>query len=76
MHLCLMQPTAILQEFCLLKVLEDASKAIFCVSWSAQLLATAGNDKIVRIYDASQDLGWVCKGEKLSWMLPRCPLQD
>ena len=48
--------SAILQEFVLVKTLQEASGLIRSVAWSQHLLAAGGDDKIVRIYDALQDL--------------------
>jgi WD40 repeat protein len=44
-----------LQEFTAVRVLEDASGWIRAAAWSQNLLATAGDDKTVRIYDFDQD---------------------
>jgi len=44
-----------LQEFTAVRVLEDASGWIRAAAWSQNLLATAGDDKTVRIYDSDQD---------------------
>ena len=43
------------QEFALLKIIDDASDEINCVSWGKQLLAAAGDDKTVRIYDVTKE---------------------
>eukprot|EP00438_Fugacium_kawagutii_P001048 Skav236282 [mRNA] locus=scaffold2529:3242:6218:+ [translate_table: standard] len=43
-------------DFALSATLQDASDYIRCVAWAGQLLAAAGDDKKVRIYD--QDLLW------------------
>ena len=43
------------QEFALLKIIDDASDEINCVSWGQQLLAAAGDDKTVRIYDVTKE---------------------
>ena len=58
-----------LQEFTAVRVLEEASEPIWAAAWSQNLLATAGNDKTVRIYDSDQDrerevrLGVRCRAE-------------
>ena len=44
-----------LQDFILIRTLDDASGAIYSTSWSGQLLAAAGQDKKIRIYDSSED---------------------
>ena len=50
-------PFASLQEFVLLKILEDATDYIMSIAWSDKLLAAAGEDKQIRIYKSDQDLG-------------------
>ena len=50
-------PFASLQEFVLLKILEDATTVIRSVAWGDKLLAAAGGDKQIRIYKSDQDLG-------------------
>ena len=44
-----------LQEFTAVRVLEEASDYVRAAAWSQNLLATAGDDKTVRIYDFDQD---------------------
>jgi WD40 repeat protein len=36
-------------------MVEDASDEINCISWGQQLLAAAGADKTVRIYDVTKE---------------------
>ena len=44
-----------LQDFTAVRVLEDAAETIWAAAWSRNLLAIAGDDQTVRIYDADQD---------------------
>ena len=44
------------QEFLLLKTINDAWNTIYCVSWGEQLLAAAGDESTVRIYDPTKEL--------------------
>ena len=44
------------QEFLLRKTIDDATDEINCVAWGEQLLAAAGYDKTVRIYDPTKEL--------------------
>ena len=53
-----------LQDFTAIKTMADASQTILSVSSSRHLLAAAGKDKKVRIYDSQQDLG-----ARLGWSL-------
>lgn len=36
-------------------MVDEASGWVRCVSWGQQLLATAGDDKMVRIYDVTKE---------------------
>ena len=45
------------QDFKLVKTLTDASGWIWSLAWGQQLLASAGIDSKIRIYDSSQDCG-------------------
>ena len=54
------------QDFVLIKSLQDASGIIWCLSWSDHLLAAGSADKQVRIYDSNKELRvhgacWVCR---------------
>ena len=44
-----------LQEFILIRVLDDASGGIRSTSWSGQFLAAAGADEKIRLYGSSEE---------------------
>ena len=52
-----------LQDFQMIKGLQDATARIWSLAWSANLLAVGGNDTQLRVYDAGQD-----SGAGLRWM--------
>ena len=48
-----------LQDFTFVRTLDDASNTLISLCWNQQLLAAAGGDKKVRIYNSEKD----AKGE-------------
>ena len=57
-----LSPSASPQEFMLIRTLGDASDWIRSVVWFGHLLAAAGHDKQVRLYNAREDSGSLASG--------------
>ena len=57
-----LSPSAGPQDFMLIRTLGDASDEIRSVAWSGHLLAAAGGDRQVRLYNVCEDSGSLASG--------------